>query len=263
MVDIFLIFYQFGICCVYVLFVGVNLKDFVDVYLDKPWDIKIYMLIILIPFVLMISIRNLKLLAPFSTLANILTFVSFGIVLYYIFQDLPSISDRPAFGTLYTFPLYFGTTLFALEAVGVVIAVENNMKTPKSFGGYCGVLNIAMIVITLLYVGMGFLGYWRYGDDSADSITLNFPPNDVLAKVVKILYSIAIYISYGLQGYVPVDILWNTYIVKKLEGSKHLLVWEYALRISSVFLTFILAATIPLLGLFISFFGAFACRLWA
>lgn len=52
------------------------------------------------------------------------------------------------------------------------------MKTPKSFGGWFGVLNISMTIIVALYIGMGFLGYWRYGDESKDSITLNFPSQD-------------------------------------------------------------------------------------
>lgn len=53
------------------------------------------------------------------------------------------------------------------------------MKSPKSFGGFKGVLNIAMFFIVILYVGMGFLGYWRYGDESLPSITLNFPSEDM------------------------------------------------------------------------------------
>lgn len=77
------------------------------------------------------------------------------------------------------FPLFFGTTLFAIEAVGVVVALENNMKTPKSFGSRFGVLNVGMTAITLLYAVFGFLGYWRYGAESKDSITLNLPTNDM------------------------------------------------------------------------------------
>lgn len=77
------------------------------------------------------------------------------------------------------FPLFFGTTLFAIEAVGVVVALENNMKTPKSFGSPFGVLNVGMTVITLLYAAFGFLGYWGYGFAIKDSITLNLPKEDV------------------------------------------------------------------------------------
>lgn len=60
-----------------------------------------------------------------------------------------------------------------------VIAVENNMQTPKSFGGYFGVLNISMFFIVILYVGMGFLGYWRYGENAEPSITLNLPKDEL------------------------------------------------------------------------------------
>lgn len=111
--------YQLGICCVYVVFVAVNMKSVGDQYFGKA-SVEIYILITFLPFILINCIRNLKLLAPFSTLANIITFASFGVVCYYVFQDLPDITERPAVGTLYAFPLFFGTTLFALEAVGVV-----------------------------------------------------------------------------------------------------------------------------------------------
>lgn len=115
-----MVLYQLGICCVYVLFVSESLKNVCNEFSDTKLSLNVYMLIVLIPFILINSIRNLKLLAPFSVLANIITFASFGVVLYYLLDDLPDISERPGFGRLYTFPLFFGTTLFALEAVGVV-----------------------------------------------------------------------------------------------------------------------------------------------
>lgn len=86
----------------------------------EPLDISTHMLILLIPLILINYIRNLKLLAPFSTLANLITFVGLGMTLKYMFEDLPPISSREMVGTLRNFSLYFGTTLFALEAVGVV-----------------------------------------------------------------------------------------------------------------------------------------------
>lgn len=120
LVDVFLVIYQLGICCVYVIFVAANLQKLINVYLTEELPIEYYTLFLLIPFILILSIPNLKWLAPFSLVSNVITFACFGIVLYYIFQDLPSIDERPYVGTFYTFPLFFGTTLFALEAVGVV-----------------------------------------------------------------------------------------------------------------------------------------------
>lgn len=53
------------------------------------------------------------------------------------------------------------------------------MKTPKSFGGTFGVLNISMFVITLLYAAIGLLGYLRYGEHCEASISLNLPQQDM------------------------------------------------------------------------------------
>ncbi|KAK4872813.1 hypothetical protein RN001_014842 [Aquatica leii] len=257
LVDVFLILYEMGMCCVYSIFVSVNVKQLVDEYLLEPMALEFYTIILLVPFMLILSIPNLKWLAPFSFVSNLLTFGSFGIILYYVFSELPLIENRRLVGTLHEFPLFFGTTLFALEGVGVVTALENNMKTPKSFGGYFGVLNVAMFFMMLLYVGMGFLGYWRYGEETQSSITLNLENKDVLAKLVLGLNSIAIYLSYGLQGFVPVNIMWNTYLLKRLSNLKHVWMFEYILRIVVVIVTVLLGLFIPLLGPCISLVGAF------
>ncbi|KAL0279968.1 UNVERIFIED_CONTAM: hypothetical protein PYX00_001406 [Menopon gallinae] len=254
-VDVFMIVYQLGICCVYIVFVATNIKSVTDYYI-QPIDVRLYMLMLLLPLILINYIRNLKRLAPLSTLANVITFIGLGIVLYYIFDDLPPIDTVEYVGTLKGYPLYVGTTLFALEAVGVIIALENNMKTPKSFGGYCGVLNQGMTVIVILYVLVGFFGYIKYGVLSSGSVTLNLPSEEVLSQSVQILFAIAIFITYALQSYVPVEIIWNTYMKEKCEKSNHSLLYEYVLRTVLVLTTFLLAVAIPNLELFISLFGA-------
>ncbi|VVC27247.1 Amino acid transporter, transmembrane domain [Cinara cedri] len=253
-VDGFLIVYQLGICCVYIMFIGSSLKQVLDIYIT-PMNERYYMLFMLIPLVAINLIRNLKLLAPFSQLANIITFVGLGIVLYYIFQDLPPVSSRPLFGEPMKYTMFVGTTLFALEAVGVVLALENNMKTPASFGGTTGVLNVGMTAITIMYVAMGFFGYVKYGLDTQGSVTLNIPKNEILSQLVKIIFAFAIFITYALQAYVPVEIIWNTYMKKRIQNWDKTTM-EYLLRISVVLITFLLAVSIPLLELFISLFGA-------
>lgn len=178
LVDGFMILYQLGICCVYIVFVAANIKKLVDVYIIE-WDIKIHMVILLLPLLGLNCIKNLKVLAPFSAFANVITFIGIGMILYYILDKLPSPTEREAFGAIQNYPLFFGTTLFALEAVGVVIALENNMKTPKSFGGWFGVLNVGMFIITVLYAIVGYLGYIKYGPESEASITLNIPAREM------------------------------------------------------------------------------------
>lgn len=52
------------------------------------------------------------------------------------------------------------------------------MTTPQNFGGYCGVLNIGMIVIVILYILMGFFGYIKYGSEAGGSVTFNLPQDE-------------------------------------------------------------------------------------
>ncbi len=53
------------------------------------------------------------------------------------------------------------------------------MKSPKRFASNFGVLNIAMVLIVVLYVGMGLFGYLNFGKDVKGSITLNLPEKEM------------------------------------------------------------------------------------
>lgn len=58
-----------------------------------------------------------------------------------------------------------------------------------------------------------------------------------VAQSVKIIFAVATFISYGLQGYVPVAIIWGTYLSKKFEHSDKKLHWELLVRILIVIAT--------------------------
>jgi proton-coupled amino acid transporter len=53
-----------------------------------------------------------------------------------------------------------------------------------------------------------------------------------LAQSVKIMSAIAIFITYALQCYVPLEIVWNTYIKDRLvhASSRKKLLVEYLMR---------------------------------
>ncbi|KAH8402880.1 hypothetical protein KR222_008485, partial [Zaprionus bogoriensis] len=255
-VDGFLAFYHFGICCVYIVFMAESIKQLVDEYL-VVWSVRIHMCLLIVPLLLIFSIRNLKLLAPFSSAANLLLFVGFVIVLYYVFSDLPPLSERKPFEHYTKLPTFLGTVLFALEAVGVILAIEENMSTPRAFVQPCGIMNWGMTIVLCLYVFLGFFGYWRYGDEAKGSVTLNIPQDEVLAQVVKAFFAVTTYISYALQGYVTAHILWSKYFSKRIKDtSKHTL-YELIFRALIVLLTFGCAMAIPDLSLFLSLVGSF------
>lgn len=183
MVNSFLVIDLLGCCCVYIVFVAKSIKQVVDYHAQgTEWhDVHLrWYMVILLPFLIMMNlIRNLKYLAPFSMIANLLVGTGMGITLYYLFQDIPSLDSRDAFAGLDRLPTFFGTAIFALEGIGVVMPLENNMKTPTHFIGCPGVLNTGMFFVVSLYATVGFFGYLKYGDETQGSITLNLPQDEV------------------------------------------------------------------------------------
>lgn len=94
----------------------------VDQYQEEENRINIrwYSLFLLTPLILINWVRNLKYLAPLSSIANAVTIFSFGLIFYYMFESVPEIETRQAVAPFKRLPLFFGTVLFAMEAVGVV-----------------------------------------------------------------------------------------------------------------------------------------------
>lgn len=183
MINWFLVIDLLGCCCVYIVFISKNVKQVVDYYAEKTdWeniDIRYYMAVLLPLLILVNLIRNLKYLAPFSMIANLLVGTGMGITVYYLFQDMPSISERSPFAGFERLPTFFGTAIFALEGIGVVMPLENNMKTPTHFIGCPGVLNTGMFFVVSMYAFVGFTGYLKYGPNTESSITLNLPDDQV------------------------------------------------------------------------------------
>lgn len=83
-------------------------------------DVHFHMAILLLPILLSCMIRNLKYLAPLSTIANVLMILGIVITLYYTTQGLPELKEREFVGSWSTLPLFFGTALFAFEGIGLV-----------------------------------------------------------------------------------------------------------------------------------------------
>ncbi|CAG2058366.1 unnamed protein product [Timema podura] len=255
-VNVFLCITQLGFCCVYFVFVAANLSEVVKHFLNVNLSVHTYLMMMLVPMIMLNWVKNLKYLTPVSLFAAILTVVGLGITFFYMLQGLPKTSTVHAFASWKQLPLYFGTAIYAFEGIGVILPLENNMKNPQDFGGCTGVLNTGMVIVAALYTAVGFFGYLKYGDAvKVGSITLNLPPGDILAQCVRIMMAVAIFLSYGLQFYVPMNVVWPM-VKPHLTSEKTQFIGEYVLRTFLVILTFALAAAIPNLGAVISLVGA-------
>nr|XP_022916805.1 proton-coupled amino acid transporter-like protein CG1139 [Onthophagus taurus] len=254
--NVLIIINQGGILCVYMLFVGVTIEMVTNTILGKEISLGFYLLALIIPFMLINSIKNLKYLAPVSYFSLGVTVMVLGMIFYYIFRDdLPDYMEtRKLTNDILKLPIFFGTTLFAFTSVAVCVSVENQMKTPKHFNL---IYDLAIIVLVILYLSVGFFSYWKWGEDLKSVVILNFPMDEIPAQTANYLYALAIFLSLGLNGIVPVKLIMETYILPKLE-SQYPILWEYLLRISFIAFGLFLAVTIPYIGTVISLLGAIA-----
>ncbi|XP_030758144.1 proton-coupled amino acid transporter 2 [Sitophilus oryzae] len=254
-VNVFLCVTQLGFCCVYFVFISDNIKQLLDYY-GYVLDVHLHMAIILLPILLTALIRNLKYLAPFSTLANVLMSIGIVIVIYYSAQDLPDISERRYIADWQQLPLFFGTAIYAFEGIGLVLPLQNEMREPRKFSRPAGVLNVGMVIVTAMYLIVGCLAYVKYGDGIKGSVTLNLPAEEVLAQSVKVIIPCGILLTYALQFYIAVDIIWPNILKLLGPNVKYPVFAELTFRSFLVLITFIMAEAIPFLGLFISLVGA-------
>ncbi|XP_026732940.1 proton-coupled amino acid transporter-like protein CG1139 [Trichoplusia ni] len=254
-VNVFLVITQLGFCCVYFLFVATNLQDTMH-FFHINLSVHVYLALLFPPILALAVVKNLKYLTPVSLIASIMTAWGLVITFYYIFQDLPPTNTVKAFSSWHQLPLYFGTAIYAFEGIGVILPLENNMKTPEDFGGWNGVLNTGMVIVACLYTAIGFFGYLKYGERVQGSITLNLP-NSLLAQSVRAVMAISIFLSYCLQFYVPMNIVWP-YVKSKLTSEQTLKHGEAVTRFVLISITFLAAALIPNLSGIISLVGAFS-----
>lgn len=104
------------------------------------------------------------------------------------------------------------------------------MKVKRNFNKPFGVLNATIVILIALYSIAGFLGYLKYGEDVAASITLSLP-SEPLYDSVQLMYAIAVMFTYPIILYVPIEMLWPKIKVKLQELKKS----NTTIQISSYF----------------------------
>lgn len=231
----FLCVTQLGFCCVYIVFVPKNTTQVLSQY-GIDLDEKVIMALILIPIVLSCLLTNLKYLSYCSLVAGGCMVAGCAITLYYIFLDLPSPSERHYVGEVQNLPLFFGTAIFAFEGISMVLPLQNAMRKPRDFHRPAGVLNVGMVIVTSLFLVIGFFGYLKYGDAIESSISLNLPIGDKLAQAVKILFAVGVLLGFALQFFIAIQIMWPP-MVQRFGWESHLLLRELLFRTLMVFVT--------------------------
>lgn len=243
---------QLGFCVIYISLVG----ETVSTMLKGTYDISVrWCIVATFPILLAASlIHTLKFLAPVSAISTFCILYGYAVSIIMSAIDLPDISTRKMVAPVEQWPLFIGTVIFAFEGIALVIPLKNEMKEPEKFDKPLGPLNIGMSAVMCLLISLGFMSYFKYGDDIRDSVTFNLPQTWP-GESAKALFALGILLSYPLQFYVPTNIFFQD-ITKKWGPFRYPLLVEMLLRTVLLAVTYIVAITVPYVSLLLSLIGA-------
>ncbi|XP_032291117.1 glutamate transporter polyphemus isoform X4 [Drosophila virilis] len=186
LVDIILCIAHYGYNVVYHVFVAIHFKELSDIYITSS-DLRVVCAIVGLLCLPLFLVRQLKYLVPFSIIANVLIYLSLCAICYYMIKGLPSLGEKRMLPlNALDVPIFVGIVMFATSSVGVMLAVEAKMAKPALYLGWHGILSLCALFVCITNIIFGFLGYWRYGDNIAASVTINLPAQDMSTCGVEI-----------------------------------------------------------------------------
>jgi len=201
---------QLGFVSAYIVFTSANLQAFILAVSNcKTFiDIKFMVLMQLIVFLPLSLIRDISKLGFTALIADV--FIMLGLI-YLFYYDIFTIvhqggvSDINAFNPS-TWTLFIGTAIFTYEGVGLIIPIQESMRSPRKFPA---VLAGVMVAITIVFLSAGALSYAAYGSATKTVVILNLPQDDKFVNAVQFLYSLAILLSTPLQLFPAIRIMEN------------------------------------------------------
>eukprot|EP00047_Mylnosiga_fluctuans_P003072 m.227341 g.227341 ORF g.227341 m.227341 type:complete len:452 (-) comp11572_c0_seq1:92-1447(-) len=269
--NISLVVSQLGFCTVYALFYAKNMSK-VFPQLSQNEHIAI-----LAPCLVMLSwVKSLRVLAYPSALGTLCILYAAGVIYEYTIRHLVNdgVGNRDntksdlctpsnytstndcapqEWTSIGDFPIMFGNSIYAFEAIGLVLPLQNAMKNKNDFGL---MLNLSMIIVFLQYTSFALLGYLVFGRAVEGVITLNLP-DETLYSSVLVALSVMMLQSYALQFFPAIEIMESLYL-KRFEGfgDTGFIIARHVVRAIFVAITIGLAISIPNIGAGISLIGA-------
>ncbi|EAT42635.1 AAEL005855-PA [Aedes aegypti] len=207
-IDSMMVIDGFLTACLYIVFIAKSLQDVLYNQLQLDWDTRVYILLLLVPLLVIIQVRKLKHLVPFTAIASGLIISAVGISLFFIFTAKIDLSSKSMWPEWMNLPSFVSTVLFAISGINTVLPVENNMKHPEHFLRPFGVMQTAFGCLTVLYGVTGFFGYAQFGNATKASITLNLPSDNGWAQTTRLISAMGVLVALGFSLYVPLEILW-------------------------------------------------------
>ena len=255
-VNIMLIFAQFGNCTGYIIFTSGTAQTFLEKFAFFL-DIRIYMIASFAFFLGCALIKDIKMVSKVSGFINVLYFACIFLVIGFLLTDLKDPSRLPQVGSWEGISLYFGNSIYCVEGIGCLIPLKNKTRNQKHFKY---VLNFGMLFIFFILIVFGTLGYISFGDKVKMSISYNLPETG-LFQAMHVVLVITILVTYTVQMYPLVQIILPK--MTKVLPNSSLNVQETVLRVILSLLALIIALIVPQLALFLDLVGAVASSILA
>ncbi|KAL3229045.1 Vacuolar amino acid transporter 4 [Nakaseomyces bracarensis] len=206
-----LVLSQLGFSSAGIIFVANNMKD----GLEKLFHFKnikyiylmLFQLVLYLPFGLITDITKFSLATMIS---NVLILSGLGIVFTLCCITLSNKNPTEIFRHINLgfnpngWSFFVGTAIFAFEGIGLIIPVQDSMRTPEKFP-----LILALVILSsgLLFISIAIIGYLAFGDEVETIILQSLTTGGCMVSLLQLIYSIAIMIATPLQNLPIVNLL--------------------------------------------------------
>ena len=208
---------QIGFVTTYILFTAENMIAFLSQYVSTKKNLLsrdvlpnclnrgnliLIQCILLIPLVL---IRNLAKLSMVSLISSVFIVIGLLIIFWYSGVNLINNGVGPNITNFNSnsWTMLIGVAVTSFEGIGLILPIQSSMSQPEKFPL---VLSISMAIITSIFVGIGTIGYFSFGDKIKSIIILNLPQDQFAVQSILVLYSIAVFLSGPLQLFPAIKI---------------------------------------------------------
>ncbi|CAI5985682.1 unnamed protein product [Closterium sp. NIES-64] len=260
-VDAMVLVSQGGFCAVFLVFMGHNVAS---VLWGSTLESSLVIAVIA-PLQVMLSwLPSLTQLAPFSIFANCVNLCAFSLVIYHGLHSFQGLNSLSAFTTLQDAPFAFGVATYALNGAGMTLSVESSMRDRAQFPA---VLATGLSVISVLYAAVGTAGYFGFGNETKEIVTLNLPPG-WQSVAVKLGVCVALFFTFPVMM-TPVHEMaerylsssrdiYNSFLSPSVAPSRRRLFVCFVRSLTVLFIV-LLSVSVPHIGAFISLIGCSVC----
>ncbi|KAI1375214.1 vacuolar amino acid transporter 3 [Hypoxylon crocopeplum] len=251
---------QIGFVAAYIVFTSENLQAFIlavsncNTHIRITWLILMQMVIFL-PFSLF---RDIGKLGFTALIADAFIVIGLAYLFYYDVLTLSTngLADIIQFNQK-DWTLFIGTAIFTFEGIGLIIPIQESMKSPSKFPK---VMFYVMIIISVLFITMGAVSYAAYGSKTETVVLLNLPQDNKLVNGVQFLYSLAILLSTPLQIFPAIRITENALFTRSGKYNPYIKWQKNMFRFFVVFFCALIAwGGADDLDKFVALVGNFAC----